>query len=117
MNLGRTRAPQPSPYAPGTIVILENGRSTNFTVQPGQRLVIGRHPGSAIVLDDPAVSPSHALVVRLGPGWLVSSLDLANPVRLLDPTGRAQPVERELGLRSGELLIGGCRVLLYPPGA
>jgi pSer/pThr/pTyr-binding forkhead associated (FHA) protein len=78
---------------------------------------MGRDAGSVIVLDDPTVSPSHALIVRLGPGWLVSSLDPANPALILDHTGRAQPIEKELGLRSGELLIGGCRVLLYQPPA
>ena len=115
-SLGPGSSTRPSPFAPGTIVVVENGRSTTFAVQPGQRLVMGRDAGAGIVLDDPRVSPAHALIVRLGPGWLVSSLDAANPALLLDPTGRAQPIERELGLRSGELLIGACRVRLYPPG-
>jgi pSer/pThr/pTyr-binding forkhead associated (FHA) protein len=116
-HIGSIGSPRPSPFAPGTIVIVENGRSTAFAIQPGQRLVMGSDAGSGIVLDDPKVSPNHALITRLGPGWLVSSLDAANPACLLDPTGRAQPIETELGLRSGELLIGGCQVRLYPPAA
>ena len=114
---GQGGTARPSPFAPGTIVIVENGRSTSFAVQPGQRIVMGRDAAASIVLDDPRVSPNHALITRLGPGWLVSSLDPTNPARLLDPTGRAQPIETEMGLRSGELLIGGCQVRLYPPGA
>ena len=113
---GRINTTRPSPFAPGTLVLVEAGRSTTFTVQPGQRLVIGRDAGANLVLGDPKVSPNHALVERLGPGWLVSSLDASNPAWILDPTGSAQPIESELGLRSGELLIGDCQVRLYPPG-
>jgi hypothetical protein len=96
------------------MVVVEAGRSTMFAVQPGQRLVVGRDPEANVVLADPTVSPNHTLIERRGPGWLVSSLDSANPTWILDDTGRAQPVEAELGLRSGELLIGGCQVMLYP---
>jgi pSer/pThr/pTyr-binding forkhead associated (FHA) protein len=91
------------------------GEETTRVLQPGESVVVGRDPASGVVLDDQAVSPSHTLIRRLGPGWLVSSLDGANPTFLLDDTGRAQPIEMELGLRSGELLVGGCRVRLYPP--
>ena len=110
----RTR---PSPIAPGTMVVVQAGQSTPFTVQPGQRVVVGRGPDADLLISDPSVSPTHALIERRGPGWLVSSLDPANPTWLLDPTGRAQEVESELGLRQGELLLGACQVLLYPPAA
>jgi pSer/pThr/pTyr-binding forkhead associated (FHA) protein len=96
-------------------VILANANSTNYTVEPGQHVVLGRDAASNIILDDASVSPSHALIARLGPGWLVSSLDADNPARILDATGRAQPIVKQLGLRSGELLIGAYQVRLYPP--
>ena len=96
-------------------MVVEAGRSTTFAVGPGARLVIGGGPGADIVLGHPSVSPRHALIERSGTGWLVTSLDAANPAWLLDPTGRAQEVEAELGLRQGELLVGACQVLLYPP--
>lgn len=99
------------------MVVVEAGKSTTIAVEPGQRLVVGRDPGANVVLADPTVSPNHTLIERRGPGWLVSGLDASNPTWLLDPTGRAQPVEGELGLRSGELLIGDCQVMLYPPDA
>lgn len=99
------------------MVVVEAGRTRTFTVQPGQRLVLGWGAGADIALADPRVSPNHALIERRGPDWLVSSLDAANPAWLLDPTGRAQPIGTELGLRSGELVIGSCQVMLYPPAS
>jgi len=108
---------RPSPFAPGTIVVVESGKPTTHTVKPGQRLVIGRDPAADIVLADPSVALNHTLIERLGPGWMVSGLDDAKTTWLLDATGRAQPIEGRLGLRSGELLIGNCQVLLYPPGS
>jgi pSer/pThr/pTyr-binding forkhead associated (FHA) protein len=100
---------------PGTLAVLVAGQTTTRLVQPGELLVIGRDPNSGIVLADPRVSPRHASIERRGPGWLVRGLDVANPTWLLDATGRAQPIRGELGLRSGELLIGGAQVRLYPP--
>ncbi len=113
--LGRGSRAGGDRLAAGSIVVVEGGRSTTVAVQPGQKIVVGRDPGSGIVLGDPRVSPSHTLIERSGPGWLVSSLDAANPTWILDPTGRAQPILVELGLRSGELVVGGCQLLLYPP--
>jgi hypothetical protein len=109
---GRKR---PSPFAPGTLVVVEAGTSTAHSVNAGERLVVGRDPAAGIVLADPSVALHHTLIERLGPGWLVSGLDAGRVTWLLDATGRAQPIEGQLGLRSGELLIGNCQVLLYPP--
>jgi hypothetical protein len=61
------------------------------------------------------VGPRHALIEREGPGWLVTSLDPANPIWILDETGRPHPVMEQLGLRSGTLLAGGTQLLLHPP--
>jgi hypothetical protein len=98
-------------------VVVEEGQSTAFDLEPGQRVIVGRDSGANIVVRDPLASPNHALIERRGPGWLVSSLDATNPTSILDATGRAQPIEIELGLRSGELLIGACQILLYPPAS
>lgn len=104
--------------ATGTMVVVTpNGPATTYTVQPGQHFVVGRDSGSHVVIDDPRVSAEHVAIARLGPGWLVGSLDAANPAMLLDDTGRAQPIGPELGLRSGELLVGPCLIKLYPPGS
>jgi pSer/pThr/pTyr-binding forkhead associated (FHA) protein len=112
---GRSQTPPADPFAPGTLEVIANGNPTTYSVEAGQHVVLGRDAGANIVLDDPSVSLGHALVARLGPGWLVSSLDAQNPARILDATGRAQPIVKQLGLRSGELLIGGYQVRLYPP--
>ena len=96
-------------------MVLLAGQTTTRTVKPGELLLVGRDPSSGIVLEDPGVSPRHASIERREPGWLVRGLDVANPTWLLDATGRAQPIKGELGLRSGELLIGGAQVRLYPP--
>jgi pSer/pThr/pTyr-binding forkhead associated (FHA) protein len=112
---GRSQTPPADPLAPGTLVVIADGNPTTYTVEPGQHVVLGREAASNIILDDASVSPRHALIARLGPGWLVSSLDADNPARILDATGRAHPIVKELGLRSGELLIGGYQVRLYPP--
>ena len=114
-HLGLRARARPSPMAPGTLGVVAAGGETTRVLQPGESVVVGRDPASGVVLDDQAVSPSHALIQRFGPGWLVSSLDGANPTFLLDDTGRAQPIGTELGLRSGELLVGGYQVRLYPP--
>lgn len=91
------------------------GLEMRLEVEPGRSLVVGRDPGADIVLADAAVSDRQALIKRAGPGWLVSSLDDSNLVCLLDDTGRARPIESETGLRSGELLLGTCRLRLYSP--
>jgi pSer/pThr/pTyr-binding forkhead associated (FHA) protein len=114
-HLGLRDRTRPDPSAPGTLGVVADGDETAQVVQPGETVVVGRDPASGVVLDDQTVSPSHASIRRFGPGWLVSSLDGANPAFLLDDTGRAQPVGTELGLRSGELLVGRYQVRLYPP--
>jgi hypothetical protein len=111
---GNPASPAPR-GAPGTMVILLAGRTLTRVVQFGELLVLGSAPDSSIVLADPRVSFRHVSIKRFGPGWLVRGLDDANPTWLLDATGRAQPIPGELGLRSGELLIGGAQVRLYPP--
>jgi hypothetical protein len=116
--VGETAGQAPTadlPDAAGTLAVIEAGQTTRRPVNLGELLIIGTDPGSSIVLGDPRVSPRHASIERRGPGWLVRSLDVANPTQVLDDTGRAHPVEGELGLRSGQLLIGGVQVLLYPP--
>lgn len=113
--LGRGGRARGNRLAAGSIVVVEGGRSKTIQVEPGQKIVVGRNPEANVVLIDPRVSPNHTLIERSGPGWLVTSLDESNPTWILDANGRAQPVSVELGLRSGELVVGGCQLLLYPP--
>ena len=116
MKFLRTRnSPRPNPLAPATLVVVAMGQEMRLQVEPGRSFVVGRDPAADIVLADTAVSARHALIKRQGSGWLVSSLDDSNLACLLDATGRARPIESELGLRSGELLVGECRLRLYSP--
>lgn len=116
MKFLRTRnSPRPNPLAPAMLVVVAMGQEMRLSVEPGRSLVVGRAAESDIVLADAAASDRHALIKRAGPGWLVSSLDGSNLACFFDSTGRARPIESELGLRSGELLIGECQVRLYSP--
>jgi pSer/pThr/pTyr-binding forkhead associated (FHA) protein len=99
----------------GSMTIVDARGSRTITVAMGGGVVVGSDPSAAVPLADPRVSWHHALIVRDGPGWLVTSLDPANPIRILDETGRPHPVLGELGLRSGTLLAGAAQLLLYPP--
>jgi pSer/pThr/pTyr-binding forkhead associated (FHA) protein len=100
---------------PGMLQIVLSGQATTRWVGSGEVLIVGTDLGSGIVLADPRVSPRHASIERRGPGWLVRGLDVANATWLLDATGRAHAIQGEIGLKSGELLIGGAQLRLYPP--
>jgi pSer/pThr/pTyr-binding forkhead associated (FHA) protein len=116
VKLLRSRnSPRPNPLAPATLIVAAARQEMRLEVDPGRSLIVGRDPAADIVLADTAVSARHVLIKRQGPGWLVSSLDDSNLACLLDATGRARPIESELGLRSGELLVGECRLRLYSP--
>jgi pSer/pThr/pTyr-binding forkhead associated (FHA) protein len=97
------------------VQIVVNGQATTRWVGSGEVLLVGADPDSGIVIADPRVSPRHASIERRGPGWLVRGLDVGNPTWLLDATGRAHAIQGEIGLKSGELLIGGAQLRLYPP--
>jgi hypothetical protein len=109
--------PQPItiPDGAGTVVVLDYSGRRTFVAAPGAMILVGSDPGATIVVADPRVGPRLATIERKGPGWLVTSLDPANPIWLLDAGGRPHPVLEQLGLRSGTLLAGAAQLLLYPP--
>jgi len=99
-----------------TVVVIDpSGARRSLTATLGMRLFVGSDPSAAIQVIDPRVGPGHALIERLGPGWIVTSLDPANPIWILDDTGRPVPVMEQLGVKSATLLAGSTQVLLYPP--
>ncbi len=107
-----------SPEAPGTIVVVEpSGQRRSLAVAPGERVLVGSDLAATIQVVHPRVVPQQASIERSGPGWLVNSLDPANPIWMLDETGRAIPVMEEIGLRSATLLSGATQLLLHPPAA
>ncbi len=108
--------PTPPPPPAGTIVVIEpSGQQRSLAVPFGARVLIGGDPSATIQVVHPRVVPKQAIVERTGPGWLVTSLDPANPIWLLDETGRAVPVMEQIGLRSATLLSGATQLLLQPP--
>ncbi len=123
-NPQRSPSPQPvaepavvaqSAGAAGTVEVVDASGRRTLSATQGTRLFIGGDPTATIRIVDPLVGQRYAIVDREGPGWLVTSLDLANPIWLLDETGRPHPVMEPLGLRSGTLLAGATQLLLHPP--
>ena len=101
----------------GRLVVVSPGGTLECRVEPGRVVVVGSDPGCDLVLPGTTVSPVHAEVERSGPGWLVRGISPTDPTWLLDQTGRAYPITREIGLRSGEVVVGGVHLRLYPIGA
>jgi hypothetical protein len=116
-------APEPAPASDqvpedlATVVVVDGSGRRTFVAAPGGRIFVGSDASATIRLTDPRVSFRYAVIERSGPGWLVTSLDPANPIWILDETGRPRPVLEELGLRSGTLLAGATQLLLFPPAA
>jgi hypothetical protein len=101
---------------PGRLVVLSPGGAIECSVEPGRTIVVGSDASCDLVLAGNTVSPRHTVIERLGPGWLVCPILQADRTWLLDETGRAYPIGREIGLRSGEIVVGGVHLLLYPLG-
>jgi hypothetical protein len=100
---------------PGVLEIVHGPNTTQRWVATGETVVLGSEPGVEVELPDPNVSSHQLMIERLGPGWQVRPLAGAAPTYLVDATGRAYPLEREIGIRSGEFLVGPYQVRLYPP--
>jgi hypothetical protein len=114
-NVTDEAAPAPSTVDQGTIVVVDSAGGRVVRLALEARLVVGSDPASGIVVAGPRVPASWAAIVRTGPGWLVTSLEPADPIRILDDTGRSRPVLGEIGLRSATLLAGATQILLQPP--
>ncbi len=107
-----------TPASAGTIVVVDpSGQQRSLAVPFGARVLVGSDPAATIQVPHPRVVAHQAMIERTGPGWLVTSLDPANPIWLLDESGRAVPVMEEIGLRSATLLSGETQLLLNPPAA
>ena len=107
-----------APEVPGTIVVMDtSGAQRSLAVPVGQRVLVGSDPSATIQVVHPRVAVWQASIDRDGPGWLVNSLDPANPIWMLDETGRAIPVMEGIGFRSVTLLSGTTQILLLAPGS
>jgi hypothetical protein len=95
------------------LVVLEAGQTLVLSVQPGQRLLVGRDAYAQIRLADPAVQPRHATIERQANAWVVQDLQDASPSRLWDATGSLKPVIGATTVEAGRLLIGNVLLTLY----
>jgi hypothetical protein len=99
--------------SPGHLVVLEAGRPTTLTVEPGKRLLVGRDPDAEIRVSDRRVSERHATIERRGDGWAVQDIDAMNPTRLIDGWGTNRQVRGETTISSGQLVLGDVLITLY----
>jgi hypothetical protein len=84
------------------------------SVQPGERLLVGRDPQAQVRLAVPDVQPWHAVIERRADFWVVRDLQTVSPTLLIDATGSTDPIVGEVTVAAGQLLIGGVLVTLYP---
>ncbi|MGD0018496.1 MAG: FHA domain-containing protein [Candidatus Limnocylindrales bacterium] len=106
-------APTPGAPTPGHLVVVEAGRTTVLTVEPGKRLLVGRDPDAEIRVSDRRVSERHATIERRGDGWAVQDVDALNPTRLIDAWGTNRQVRGETTITAGQLLLGDVLITLY----
>jgi hypothetical protein len=110
----------PQPLAPvhegssAQIVVFEAGQPRMRSVQPGERLLVGRDPQAQVRLADPDVQPWHAVIERRAVFWVVRDLQTVSPTLLIDATGSTDPIVGDVTVEAGQLLIGGVLVTLYP---
>jgi hypothetical protein len=110
----------PQPLAPAyegssaQIVVFEAGQSRMRSVQPGERLLVGRDPQAQVRLADPDVQPWHAVIERRADFWVVRDLQTVSPTLLIDAMGSTHPIVGEVTVEAGQLLIGGVLLTLYP---
>ncbi len=79
-------------------------------VLSGDRLQIGRHPSSGLVLDDDQCSGKHCQIVRDGDGHALVDLKSTNGTFL-----RERKVDRERLSHGDEIRIGGVRLVYHSP--
>jgi two-component system, NtrC family, response regulator AtoC len=91
------------------LVVLEDGEIRTLDLPPEGTLAIGRADGSAVRIDDRAVSRSHALL-HVGAKLVIEDLGSANGTLVRDRAGPAQAGDtlnvRQLVGRTAELAVG-----------
>jgi pSer/pThr/pTyr-binding forkhead associated (FHA) protein len=93
--------------------VVEAGGLTILTVEPGERLLVGRDPDAEIRVSDAKVGERHATIERRGDGWAVQDVDAMKPTRLIDAWGTNRQVRGETTISSGQLVVGDVLITLY----
>jgi hypothetical protein len=64
---------------PGKLTLHPPRRASRYLlIRDGETLVVGRHPGCGLALDDPRVSKRHARLAWTGSGWTLDDLGSKN---------------------------------------
>lgn len=97
----------------GHLAVVEAGGLKILTVEPGQRLLVGRDSEAEIRVSDPKVGQRHATIERRGDGWAVQDIDAVKSTRLIDAWGTNRQVRGETTVSSGQLVVGDVLITLY----
>ena len=108
-----TASPTTGAPTTGHLAVVEAGGLTILTVEPGERLLVGRDPDAEIRVSDPKVGERHATIERRGDGWAVQDVDAMKPTRLIDAWGTNRQVRGETTISSGQLVVGDVLITLY----
>lgn len=92
---------------------LDNGEPWNVVVAPGDLLLVGSDDTADVRLADPRVSPHHAMVEWRDGQWSITELTSANPMRVVDGTGRTRQIYGRVKMESGQLLVGDVALTLH----
>lgn len=108
-----TASPTSGAPTTGHLAVVEAGGLTILTVEPGERLLVGRDPDAEIRVSDAKVGERHATIERRGDGWAVQDVDAMKPTRLIDAWGTNRQVRGETTISSGQLVVGDVLITLY----
>lgn len=96
----------------GAFVEVHGRAGRDFLVLTGRRIVLGRDPGSDVVLTgDPTVSRLHAVLEPIGSGWCIRDLGSANGT-----TVNGERILAERRLSTGDEIRVGRSLLVYRDG-
>jgi pSer/pThr/pTyr-binding forkhead associated (FHA) protein len=107
----------PAGLARGRLSYVESGHPTSLVVNAGDQILVGRNANARIQLSDPKVSRQHAMLVWSGSEWLVRNLGATNGTKILGIDGAPRPLEGELRVAFGQLLVGDVLITLFPVGS
>lgn len=79
-----------------------------YTIKPGRSVSIGRKKGNNIIIDNPAISSSHAKLDYLEEGFLLSDLRSKNGTMV-----NGEPVDTSRWLKDGDVISIGRYMLVF----
>ena len=102
-----------SPSGVARLSYMDNGEPWNVVVGPGELLLVGSDDTADVRLEDPRVSPHHAMVEWRDGRWFITELTSANPMQVVDAAGRTRRIYGRVIMESGMLLVGDVALTLH----